>query len=71
MKITMKSKRPLLDDKLGRLMHGDVVEMPEHKARFYLERGDASAYLTKVVDEAPYVEEVVQETPKLRARKAK
>lgn len=71
MKITMKSKRPLLDDKLGRLMHGDVVDMPEHKARFYLERGDAMSYEAKVVVEQPYVQEMEEEEPKKRTRKIK
>lgn len=71
MKITMKSKRPLLDDKLGRLMHGDIVDMPEHKARFYLERGDATSYQAKVVVEQPYVQEIEAEEPKKRGRKTK
>lgn len=71
MKIAIKSKRPLLDDKLGRLMYGDIVEMPEHKARFYLERGDATSYEAKVVIEQPYVQEIEAEEPKKRTRKFK
>lgn len=71
MKIAIKSKRPLLDDKLGRLMHGDIVDMPEHKARFYLERGDAMSYEAKVVVEKPYVQEIEAEEPKKRGRKTK
>ena len=53
MKIAIKSKKPLLDDKLGRLINGDVVDVPDHKARFYLERGVAERYETKVVRERP------------------
>lgn len=72
MKISIKSKKPLLDDKLGRLLHGDVVDLPEHKARFYLERGEASeCYETKVVVEEPYMTEVEQEEPRKRGRKPK
>jgi hypothetical protein len=75
MKIAIKSKKPLRDDKLGRLMYGDVIDLPEHKAQFYLQRGEASAYDTKVVIEQPYVQDVVselvQEEPKKRGRKTK
>ena len=71
MKIAIKSKRPLLDDKLGRLMHGDIIDLPEHKARFYIERGDAMSYETKVVVEQPYVQEIEAEEPKKRGRKTK
>ena len=55
MKISMTNKKPILDDKLGRLVHGAVVDLPEHKARFFLERGEAEMYETKVVRESPYV----------------
>lgn len=54
MKIAIKSKKTLLDDKLGRLVNGEVYDMPDHKARFYLERGVAEMYETKVVRERPY-----------------
>lgn len=47
-------KKTLLDDKLGRLMYGDIVDLPEHKARFFLERGDVELYETKVIRENPY-----------------
>lgn len=47
-------KKTLLDDKLGRLMHGEIVDLPEHKARFFLERGDVELYETKVIRENPY-----------------
>jgi len=46
-------KKAILDDKLGRLMHGQVVDLPEHKARFYLARGEAELYETKVFRENP------------------
>lgn len=54
MKIAIKSKKPLFDDKLGRLTDGQVVELPDHKANFYLERGVAELYETKVVRDRPY-----------------
>jgi hypothetical protein len=47
-------KKTLLDDKLGRLIYGDIVDLPEHKARFFLERGDVELYETKVIRENPY-----------------
>jgi len=47
-------KKTLLDDKLGRLMYGEIVDLPEHKARFFLERGDVELYETKVIRENPY-----------------
>lgn len=46
-------KKAILDDKLGRLMHGQVVDLPEHKAQFYVARGDAELYETKVFRENP------------------
>ena len=54
MKIAMINKKPLLDDKLGRLMNGQVVDLPDHKALFYVSRGDAEIYATKVLRENPY-----------------
>lgn len=54
MKIAMINKKPLLDDKLGRLMNGQVVDLPEHKALFYVSRGEAEHYETKVFRENPY-----------------
>lgn len=46
-------KKAILDDKLGRLIHGQVVDLPEHKAQFYIGRGDAELYETKVFRENP------------------
>lgn len=47
-------KKVIFDDKLGKLTAGQVVELPEHKAVFYIERKDAEAYETKVIRENPY-----------------
>ena len=47
-------KKVILDDKLGRLTAGQVVDLPEHKAIFYIERKDAESYETKVIRENPY-----------------
>lgn len=54
MKIAIKSKKPLFDDRLGRLTDGDIVDLPDHKANFYLTQGVAELYETKVVRERPY-----------------
>lgn len=54
MQIVITSKRPLLDDRHGRLVEGQNVDMAEHKAVFYLARGEAIRYETKVQQERPY-----------------
>jgi hypothetical protein len=46
-------KKMILDDKLGRLVNGQVVDLPGHKALFYVARGDAELYDTKVFRENP------------------
>ena len=53
MKVSVTAKA-IYDDKLGRLNKGQVAEMPEHKARFYLERGEVEYYETKVLRDRPY-----------------
>jgi len=47
-------KKVILDDKLGRLTAGQIVDLPEHKAVFYIDRKDAELYETKVIRENPY-----------------
>jgi len=54
MKISMLNKKAIFDDKLGRLTQGQVVELPDHKARFFISRGEAELYETKVIRENPY-----------------
>lgn len=61
-------KKAILDDKLGRLMHGQVVDLPDHKAQFYVARGDAELYETKVFRENP--SKAVGETKPLSASPA-
>jgi len=73
MKVSVAVKA-ILDDKLGKLMKDEVVDLPDHKAKFYLERGDAVLYQTKVVHERPVVPEVVveaEDVDKKRGRKPK
>lgn len=53
MKVAVTAKA-ILDDKLGRLSKGQVVEMLEHKAMFYIARGDVERYETKVARDYPY-----------------
>lgn len=51
MKIVITSKKPIVDDVKGRLPKDTVVELPDHKAMFYIERGEAVRYETKVVSQ--------------------
>lgn len=43
----------IFDDRLGRLLKGQVVDMPDHKAKFFMARGDVELYLTKVMRDRP------------------
>jgi hypothetical protein len=43
----------ILDDRLGRLRKGQIVELPDHKAMFYIREGMAEAYETKVMRDYP------------------
>lgn len=45
--------RQVLDDKKGLLRKGQIVELPDSKARFFIERGEAELYQTKVLRERP------------------
>ena len=53
MKIVITSKKTLLDDKFGRLPKDKVIDMPDHKAMFYIERGDAVRFETKELQDNP------------------
>ena len=53
MQITITTKKAVLDDRLGRLRTGETYEMPDHKAMFYLQRGEAMLYQTKVMQDFP------------------
>ena len=55
MQITITTKKSILDDRLGRLRTGETYEMPDHKAMFYLQRGEAMLYQTKVMQDFPSV----------------
>ncbi len=57
MKVSVTAKA-LLDDKFGKLIKDQVVDLPDHKANFYLQRGEVVQYQTKVVNEVPSVPEV-------------
>lgn len=52
MKVAVTTK-VIYDDRLGRLPLGSVVEMIDHKARFFLARGEVELYETKVLRESP------------------
>lgn len=49
-------------------MHGQVVDLPDHKAMFYVARGDAELYEVKTFRENPY--KAVGETKPLSASPA-
>ena len=73
MKVSITAK-VILDDKLGKLMKDAVVDLPDHKANFYIQRGEVVQYQTKVVHERPVVPEVVveaEDVDKKRGRKPK
>ena len=53
MKVAITAKA-IYDDKFGRLNKGQTVDLPDHKARFYIERGEAEYYETKVLRDRPY-----------------
>lgn len=54
MKISITAKA-VIDDRKGRLKQGDVVELNDQKALFYINRGEAIRYETKVIQERPIV----------------
>lgn len=53
MKIVITSKKPINDDIKGRLATNAVIDLPDHKAMFYIERGEAVRYETKVLQDNP------------------
>ena len=65
MKITITTKKAILDDRLGRLRTGETYEMPDHKALFYIQRGEAMSYETKVLQDRPLADagKVEQSSP--------
>lgn len=68
MKVHVISNKAILDDRLGRLKKGDIKEMPDHKASFYLRRGEVELYETKIVRDRPF--EAVGKTEPLSASPA-
>lgn len=53
MKIIITSKKSPIDDRLGRLQAGKSYDLPDHKAMFYIQRGEAMLYETKVLQDFP------------------
>lgn len=53
MKVSVTAKT-IYDDRMGRLNKGQVVDLPDHKANFYIQRGDVEYYETKVLRDRPY-----------------
>lgn len=56
MKIVITTRKPVFDDQLGRLKEGDVVELQDRKANFYIQEGLAMCYQTKVLQDRPLVD---------------
>ena len=56
MKIIITTRKPVFDDQLGRLKEGDVVELQDRKANFYIQEGLAMCYQTKVLQGRPLVD---------------
>lgn len=54
MKIQITTRKPVFDDNLGRLKEGDIVEIADKKANFYIQEGLATCYQTKVMQDRPY-----------------
>lgn len=52
MKISILAK-VVIDDRLGGLKKGQIVEVPDHKAMFYINEGLAETYQTKVMRDYP------------------
>ena len=52
MKVSVTAKF-IYDDKFGKLKKGQSVELPDHKANFYLQRGEVEYYETKVLRDRP------------------
>lgn len=55
MRIVITTRKPVFDDQLGRLKEGDVVEIADRKANFYIQEGLAMCYQTKVLQDRPLV----------------
>ena len=54
MKIIVTTRKPVFDDNLGRLKEGDIVDIADRKAAFYIQEGLAMCYQTKVMQDRPY-----------------
>ena len=46
-------RKKLLHDRLGMLLPGRIVELPDHQAEFHIRRGEVELYATKVLRDRP------------------
>lgn len=53
MKIHITSRKPILDDRHGRLVTGQIVDVVDNKALFYIQRGEAEMLEVKDKRERP------------------
>lgn len=56
MQIVITTRKPVFDDKYGRVKEGDVIDIATHKANFYIQEGLAMPYATKVLQDRPLVD---------------
>lgn len=71
MEIQIVTKKPVFDDQHGRLQQGQIIDVPQHKAMFYIQRGEAVCYQTKVLQDRPLADagtvDVLSALPAVRA----
>lgn len=71
MEIVITTRKPVFDDNLGRLSEGEVVDIADRKANFYIQEGLAMPYKTKVLQDRPLVgagkEELSSASPAVQA----
>ena len=53
MQIVITTRKPVFDDHYGRLQEGQIVDIQERKANFYIQEGLAMPYQTKVMQDRP------------------
>jgi hypothetical protein len=71
MKIVYIANTPMLHDRIGRIMPGQTVEVPDFQAREWLRNGWAQLYETKVMQDRPSMAAGVMEpSPALPAAPA-
>ena len=71
MLIKIISKKRVYDDLLGLLVNDQEVDLPEHKAQWYINRGEATAIENKAITNVSKSIEQVVETKAIAKKSAK